>query len=243
MRTIQAQLHPVRREPETFEPAPETFGPAGQGPEASDPAGRHPVHRGIVAVMVEHEARRTNPARDELRRETYRLLDAALTSAGILPHHRDEIAYYRDGLIVPIRPVDEVPKTLLIGSVVPFLNRLVADRNAVRPAGLPELRLRVVVHSGEVHRDAQGFFGESLDIAFRLLDAPRVKEFSKAIADPVVLVISEDIYWSIVRHGYDGIDRRAFVPLVRIHAGRRRQGYVHVGSWRGALADSGVAPS
>lgn len=221
MRTIPAQFHPV-------------------GPAALDPEGRHPVHRGIVAVMAEHAAGRTNPAHDEVRRETYRLLDTALTESGIPPQHRDKITYHRDGLVAPIRPVDEVPKTLLIGSVAPALNRLVTDRNAT---GLPALRLRVVVHSGEIHRDAQGFFGESLDIAFRLLNAPRVKEFAKTITDPVVLVISEDIYWSIVRHGYEGIDRRAFVPLVRIHSGRRRLGYVHVGSWCGTLADSGVAPS
>jgi GTP diphosphokinase / guanosine-3',5'-bis(diphosphate) 3'-diphosphatase len=33
-------------------------------------------------------------------------------------------------------------------------------------------RLRVVLHAGEVHYDGNGCFGEALDIAFRLLDAP-----------------------------------------------------------------------
>lgn len=191
----------------------------------------HPVHRGIVALVVQHKPRLACSVRDELRREAYRLLDAALVESGILPRHRDAITYYRHGLVALIRPVDEVPKTLLIGAVVPALSRLVAARNAARPAS-SALRLRVVVHSGEIQRDAQGIFGESLEIAFRLLDAPRVRGFSKAVADPVVLVISEDIYWSIVRHGYEGIDRRAFVPLVRIHAGRRRQGFVHIGVGR-----------
>ena len=188
----------------------------------------HPVHRGIVAVTVHHETRLSRATRDELRREAYRLLDAALVESGILPRHRDEITCYREGLVAPIRPVDEVPKTLLIGAVAPTLGRLVAERNAVHPTG-PVLRLRVVVHSGEVHRTAKGVFGESLEFAFRLLNAPRVKGFCRALTDPVVLVVSEDIYWSIVRHGYEGIDRMAYVPLVRIHAGRRRQGYVHLG--------------
>jgi hypothetical protein len=45
----------------------------------------------------------------------------------------------------------------------------------------------------------------------------------------MALVVSEDIYWSIVRHEYDGIPESAFQPLVRITvAGRRRQGWVHI---------------
>ena len=46
---------------------------------------------------------------------------------------------------------------------------------------------------------------------------------------PLVLVVSEDIYWSIVQHEYDGIPGSAFEPLVRVTvAGRRRRGWVHV---------------
>ena len=50
------------------------------------------------------------------------------------------------------------------------------------------------------------------DIAFRLLDAPAVKQALKAARDPLVLVVSGDIYSSVVRHGYDGIDRGGLPP-------------------------------
>jgi hypothetical protein len=41
-------------------------------------------------------------------------------------------------------------------------------------------------------------------------------------------VVSEDIFWSIVQHEYDGIRAEAFQPEVRVQvAGRRRQGWVH----------------
>jgi hypothetical protein len=207
---------------------------------------QHPVHRGIVAVMIDPgsvPARLTNPMRDMLRGETYRLLDRALTETGIHQGFRDAILDHRDGLAALVKPADEIPKTLLVGAVPTALARLVAEYNAHQPRTGAALRLRVVVHSGELHRDGHGFFGESLDVAFRLLALPRVRHFARATRDPVVLVISEEMYWSIVRHGYDGIDRGAFVPLARILHGRRRQAYVHVGSWRAALANSGIAPS
>jgi hypothetical protein len=214
----------------------------------------HPVHRGIVAVAIEDPATaarglRTNTGRDEFRGQTRRLLTAALESAGIRPAHHELlgslVAGREDGVVALIRPVDEVPKTLLLGTVVPALSHLVVKANQERPPHRPPLRLRVAVHSGEVHRDGPDVFGEALDIAFRLVESPRVRDFAQAVDDPVTLVITEEMYWSIVRHGYPGIDPAGFVPLARIHAGRRRQIWVHIGSWHDrsdfALADSGLA--
>jgi len=210
---------------------------------SGDGRASHPVHRGIVAVAIENL--RTNRVRDEFRGRTRRLLTAALDSAGIQPAHREVQSGMADRLVALIRPVDEVPKTLLLGTVVPALGRLVAAANAARPTDEPPLRLRVAVHSGEVHRDGPDVFGEALDIAFRLVETPRVREFAQAIETPVTLVITEEIYWPIVRHAYPGIDPAAFVPLARIHAGRRRQIWVHIGSWHDrsdfALANSGLA--
>jgi hypothetical protein len=86
-----------------------------------------------------------------------------------------------------------------------------------------------VLHAGEVHYDANGCFGEALDVAFRLLDAARVKRALRETADPLILVVSGDIYSSVVRHGYDGIDQQAFHQLVRVHiAGKRYPGWIHI---------------
>ena len=35
------------------------------------------------------------------------------------------------------------------------------------------MRLRAVVHAGEIHDDGRGFYGEDLDVAFRLLERRR----------------------------------------------------------------------
>jgi hypothetical protein len=80
-----------------------------------------------------------------------------------------------------------------------------------------------------VHYDGKGYFGEALDVAFRLLDAPPLKDCLRRAVTPLALVVSEDIYWSIVRHEYEGIPQSAFEPLLRVRVcGRRRQGWVHV---------------
>lgn len=66
-------------------------------------------------------------------------------------------------------------------------------------------------------------------MACRLLEAPRLKKCLRQVLAPLVLVVSEDLYWSIVRHQYDGIHRETFQPVVRVQvAGRRRRGWVHV---------------
>ncbi len=113
-----------------------------------------------------------------------------------------------------------------------MLRRLLTDYNA----GLPQhsrlqrqLRMRVVMHAGEVHYDANGCFGEALDVAFRLLDAARVKRALREMADPLILVVSGDIYSSVVRHDYEGIDHEAFHQLVRVNvAGRRYPGWIYL---------------
>jgi class 3 adenylate cyclase len=193
-----------------------------------------PRHRSIVAIDIERSTspERTNPIREELREEAYRLLGTAMRTAGIADGHCDPLADRGDGVLALIHPADEVPKTLLLNPLVPVLVTLLAERNASLGAAeryRRELRLRVVIHAGEIHYDGKGYFGEALDVAFRLLDAPRLKDRLRQVVTPLVVVVSEDIYWSIVQHEYEGICGSAFEPLVRVTvAGRRRRGWVHV---------------
>src|ERR1700746_3149546 len=146
--------------------------------------------------------------------------------------HHDRFFDRGDGILALIHPVDQAPKALVLNRAVPVLSRLLTDYNASLPQHgqqQRQLRVRVVMHAGEVHYDANGCFGEALDVAFRLLDAARVKRALREMADPLILVVSGDIYSSVVRHGYDGIDHRAFHPLVRVQiAGKRYPGWIHI---------------
>ena len=191
-----------------------------------------PYYRAIVALDIERSSSRPNPVKGELRNKTYELFEAALRKAGIDSCHHDRLIDRGDGLLALIHPVDQAPKALLLNRAVPLLGRLLADYNASLPRHSlqqRQLRMRVVIHAGEVHYDANGCFGEALDVAFRLLDAARVKRAFREMADPLILVVSEDIYSSVVRHGYDGIDHESFHQMVRVQvAGRRYPGWIRL---------------
>jgi hypothetical protein len=199
-------------------------------PHWSPPTVCLPRHRVIVAVDIEQSTSRPDPVKAELRRTLYYLFDQALRSAGIRRRHRDRFTDRGDGLLALIHPVDQASKPIVLNRAIPALCRLLANHNAslASTGRLHEkLRIRVVVHAGEIHYDSNGCFGEALDIAFRLLDAPGVKKALRTAADPLILVISDDIYRTIVRHGYAGIDFYAFHPLVNVHiAGRCYPGWI-----------------
>jgi class 3 adenylate cyclase len=202
------------------------------GPAELAPVAGLPHHRTIVALDIEQSTSRRDPVKAELRSKVYELFDEALCSAGIHRRYRDGFIDRGDGILALVHPVDQAPKALLLNRVIPGLAGLLADYNSRLPAASRpqlQLRVRVVVHAGEVHYDANGCFGEALDIAFRLLDAARVKRALRAVGNPLILVVSADIYKSVVRHGYDGIDAHAFRPLVRVYvAGSRHPGWIHI---------------
>ncbi|MFL6141524.1 MAG: hypothetical protein ACJ72N_06610 [Labedaea sp.] len=186
-----------------------------------------PLHRAIVAVDVEGSTTRTNPAKAQLRHNMYDVLESALRECGIVEQHRDELVDRGDGVLVLVHPVDHLPKTLLLNVFIPALIQLVADHNAHQPNHW--FRLRSAVHAGEVHFDRRGAFGEAIDITCRLLDAPELKVQLRQTTAPLVLVVSDDIYRSLVRHRYDGIDDRDFEPMVHVEvAGNPHRGWVYV---------------
>jgi class 3 adenylate cyclase len=189
-----------------------------------------PLHRTIVALDIEGSTSRPDSVKAALRNKLYEVFDAALYSAGIQKRYRDRFIDRGDGILALIRPVDQVPKALLLNHAIPALKQLLTDYNASLPRSgrtQRQLRIRIVVHAGEVHYDPNGCFGEALDVAFRLLDAGNVKRALRVAADPLTLVISDDIYRTVVRHGYPEIDMWAFRQLVRVQvAGNRYAGWI-----------------
>lgn len=185
-----------------------------------------PLHRAIVAVDIEGSTSRTNRARAQMRTAMYDLLEEALLLSGIQEPHRDLIDR-GDGVLVLVQPLDHLPKTVLLTMFIPTLTELLVQHGASRPD--QRFRLRAAVHAGEVHYDNRGWYGEDLDITVRLLDAPEVKRTLRQVQAPLVLVVSQEIYRSVVRHGYDGIDHDTFQRIVQVQiAGQRLRGWVQV---------------
>jgi len=143
-------------------------------------------HRAIVGLDIEQSTSRPDAVKAEFRVMLYELFEAALRSADIGPDRRDPFMDRGDGLLVLIDLAEEV---YLLSRVVPVFAQLLDGYNA----GLPpqrRLRVRIVVHAGEVRDDDNGCFGEALDIACRLLDAPEAKAALKAASGSLLLVAS-----------------------------------------------------
>jgi class 3 adenylate cyclase len=188
-----------------------------------------PVYRSIFAVDIQGSttAARTDPVKERLRQELYRLLHQALAGAGVKEQHRDPSSDRGDGFLLLLHPVDDLPKTQLLGSLVSELTAgLAAYNRGVPPA--EQLLLRAALHAGEVHHDPNGPFGNPIDVTFRLLEARRFRTYRRQSGAPLVLIVSGDIYRSVVWHSYPGIDRDTYQRLLRIRvAGRLHDGWVH----------------
>ena len=170
---------------------------------------------------------RSNPAKGELRHVMYMLLERALAAAAIAGQHLEPMHDRGDGVLVLIRPHDDVPKTILVNRLIPLLAGLLEEYNAQVTDPELRMRLRVVVHAGEVHSDSRAFYGEAIDVAVRLLDASPVKVALRQTTRPLVLVVSEEIYRGIIAHGYAAC--QTYRPLVLVSVNdRTHRGWVHI---------------
>jgi HD domain-containing protein len=185
--------------------------------------------RVIVALDIERSTTRPDQMKGELRTMLYELFDAALRSAGVNADHRDRFIDRGDGLLALIDPADQA---VVLNRVVPVFSQLLTGYNArfTDPGERQgELRVRVVLHTGEINDDDHGPFGETLDTAFRLLDAPRVKAALQAAHEPLLLIVSGEVYESAVRHSPAETGQPAFRWLVTAEvAGHDHQGWIHI---------------
>jgi tetratricopeptide (TPR) repeat protein len=156
------------------------------------------VHRTILIVDVESFG---NPARTDLDRvvvrdAVYRALQRSFSRARI--NWADCAAEDRgDGVFVLLPP--EVPKSWLVTRLPVSLADSLARHNAACPE--PErIRLRMVLHAGEVHPDAHGSAGTSINRAFRLIDGPAVKAVLRESPGVLALIVSDWFYDEVVRH-------------------------------------------
>jgi hypothetical protein len=186
-----------------------------------------PRQRVIFVCDIEGSTSRTNTAKAAVRADMYDLLEAALLECNITEDLHEPFINTGDGLIMLVPPVDGLPKTLLLDSFVPVLSDMLAEHAAIHPGR--KFRLRVAIHSGEVHFDRQGTFGEDIDLTFRLLNSPELKQRLQGTDAPLVLAVSDHIHRSVIRHGYDGIDGQTFEPLIGVEmAGQLHTGWVQV---------------
>lgn len=185
-----------------------------------------PRQRTLVACDIEGAHSRTSPALAALRADMYDLLETALLACNITEDVRDPLIDRGDGVLVAVHPTDAVPKTLLLNTFVPELSAALVEHATRHPDR--GFRLRVAIHSGEVHFDRQGAFGEDIDIIYRLLDAHPLRDLQRMSDARLVLAVSNDIHRTVVRHAYDGIDPHAFTAFEVAYRTQRLVGWLMV---------------
>jgi hypothetical protein len=164
-------------------------------------------HRSIIVVDIAGSGRWHNQALLRARDVLTTAVHTALHAAGIT---RAFVEHCGDGMIVLIPA--RVSKIDLLDPVIPAITDHIHAYNA-SVAPFPRIRLRVAVHAGEVHRDANGWVGTDLVTTCRLVNGePLYQELRHPSGPDVVVVVSDLIYQAVVRHHYRGIDPAEYTP-------------------------------
>ncbi|MEU0796564.1 hypothetical protein ABZ342_41420 [Amycolatopsis sp. NPDC005961] len=156
------------------------------------------VHYTILAVDVErfNAPRRTNLHRLIVRSGLYRAVEDAFATSGVRWRdcHRIDLG---DGVLV-LTPGD-YPKAVFGERVPQELAKNLSTHNSAHTTE-EQIRLRMVLHAGEITRDAHGFTGSAIMHAFRLLDSRAAKDALSASDGDIAVIASDWFYEEVIRH-------------------------------------------
>lgn len=182
-------------------------------------------HHGIVIVDIAGFGRLdlSNTTRILMREALYRIFHEGLRDAAIGGSER-VLKDLGDGILALFAP--HLHKCRLIHHLIPLLltgleayNREVAQK--------ARMRVRVVVHAGEVVPHSIEHIGEDLNHAFRLLDSRALRRQLTVTEAPLVLIVSQLIYDGVVKHGYCGIDPGSYEPVrITVKETRRASAWI-----------------
>ncbi|HEX6346860.1 effector-associated domain 2-containing protein [Umezawaea sp.] len=154
------------------------------------------LHRAIVLVDI---AGFTDPLRTAEDQKTvhhalYEMLDGTFAESG-LDLERCSVEDRGDGAMVLVPP--EFPKILLADQWPTRLAAALRRHNAVHSES-STMRLRVVLHAGEIHLSSNGVVSQAVNLAFRLLDAQAAREALAESGGVLALIASERFYEEVV---------------------------------------------
>ncbi|MFF4219616.1 nucleotidyl cyclase domain-containing protein [Streptomyces nondiastaticus] len=168
-----------------------------------------PSNKTILLMDVEKSGGRRDTEQAVVRHMLYAVLHETLSAASIEPtEYRSEDR--GDGVFVLIDP--SVPKPALLRALLTTAPERLASNNRLASEAA-QIRLRIVVHTGEVALDDFGAVGGDVVHAFRLLDSTALREALLTTPEPSVLCVSEAVYQGVVHHAHPGVRPEHFHPL------------------------------
>ncbi|MEU7978563.1 hypothetical protein AB0B63_08530 [Micromonospora sp. NPDC049081] len=152
----------------------------------------------VLTVDVERYSGRDNVLQWRVQQALPRIMRRAREELGLLP----------DGWLVQpsgdgqlaILPQGTSERTI-VTRLAPTVDRLLREHNhGLAPEA--RIRLRIGVHEGLVHLDGDnGFPGEAVVTACRLVDSPQLKATLRRFPEAqVALIVSDRLYQDVVRH-------------------------------------------
>jgi class 3 adenylate cyclase len=181
-----------------------------------------PADGQLCTVLAVDIAGFTAPHRDdEIRRylhvQLYELLEKAFDGSGI-PWARCFHEDRGDGALIVVPP--EIACKGIIDQLPERLRGLIRRHNHVscQAAGI---QLRAAAHIGPVEHDGHGFVGSDINLLFRMLEARPLKHALAGSGAELALMVSEDVYRSLVCRCPSLVSPDAFQP-VRFQVKRTR---------------------
>jgi hypothetical protein len=157
------------------------------------------VHRTILVVDVAGFGgrHRTNKDQRAIREGLYRALRIAFEEANVKwDDCTDEDR--GDGVMILVPP--EIPKAQFTDALPAALVRALKEHNQRQPREATRIRLRMVLHAGEIEIDSHGVTSNSLNHAFRLLEARPLKIALTRSASVLAVITSEWFFEEVTRH-------------------------------------------
>jgi len=171
----------------------------------------HALHCTIVCVDI---AAFGDPQRDDdvqlhLRESLYAILEESFRACPIAWHgcYREDRG---DGVLVVAPPA--IATGALADPLVAHL-RAGLRRHNKHASDTAQIRLRMALHAGPVHRDGNGVAGQALTLAFRLLEAPAFKEEFAVSSAALGVIVSGQIYDTVIRPGHGLADPAGYHPI------------------------------
>jgi hypothetical protein len=168
------------------------------------------VYHTIIAVDVEKFSQRDAPHQRTIHNALQPLVREAVERCGLVwttCHWEDR----GDGLLL-LAPPDACSERLAECLPNELAGRLRNyNHGAAEGAGI---RLRVVIHAGEVSHDPHGVAGPAVNLAFRLLDSDELREALRRSRGVLALITSSDFFRHVIEShpaANPGIYRRVHV--------------------------------
>ncbi|MBP2351646.1 class 3 adenylate cyclase [Kribbella aluminosa] len=182
-----------------------------------------PINRTILVTDVERFSSRVDGDQAVLRRVLYEVLRKTFAAASIYPtEYTTEDR--GDGVFALIDA--KVPKAQLLRALITVTPAELREYNR-RASEVARVRMRCVVHSGEVALDERGAIGAAVIDAFRICDSDDLKDELAKIAEPSLLCVTDLLYQSLVRHQHPGLVPEHFHPLDASSKDGHRDGWIY----------------